>query len=141
MSPGNRKAGQRRLADMSNHPVDQVWRPDLPPVEEHRDVFPISASVDYSLRYELDEYGRINDWAVVQRRVVNEVRQTVAVYDACHGKDVHVHLYNRDGIEFDQHPLHRPVRSYSELEDGMDYATERVVKDWLENERRSDRGK
>lgn len=140
MTPSNRKAGQRRLVDMSTT-VDDAWYPDLPPVEEVTDTLPISETTSYLLKYGLDQYGRVTHWAVIQRRKTELGTHNVAVYDACHGKDVHVHLYDQHSNEIDQHPLHRRVRSYAELEDGLDYATERVVKDWQENERRSDRGK
>ena len=140
MSPRNKKAGQRRLVDMSPEPADSAWSPDLPPIDEWYDSIPISESVSYSVRYAHDEYGRLTDWAVIQRRNTTDGYRRVAVYDACHGKSVHVHIYDTLEREIDEHPLHRPVRSYAELEDGLDYAMERVVTDWQENERRSDRG-
>ena len=90
MSPRNKKAGQRRLVDMSLEPADSAWSPDLPPVEEWYDSIPISESVSYSVRYAHDEYGRLTDWAVIQRRNTSDGYRRVAVYDACHGKSVHV---------------------------------------------------
>jgi hypothetical protein len=74
MSPRNKKAGQLRLTDMSEQPVDAAWSPDLPPVDEWYDVIPISATVSYSVRYAHDEYGRLTDWAVIQRS--NTTRST-----------------------------------------------------------------
>lgn len=142
MSPRNKKSGQRRLADMSQQPDGAAaWAPDLPSVDEWYDSIPISGSVSYSVRYAYDQYGRLTEWAVIQRSNTAEGYRRVALYDACHGKGVHVHLYDTLENEFDQHVLHRPVRSYAELADGLDYAMERVVADWQENERRSERGR
>ena len=140
MPRGNRKAGDRRLVKMSPDAVDDAWYPDLPPVEENEDTFLISATTWYTVRYALDKYQRLTDWAVIQRCNDETGSRRVAVYDACHGKGVHVHIYDRSEKEIDEHPLHRRVRSYGDLEDGLDYATERVVKDYEQNERRSARG-
>ena len=77
---------------------------------------------------------------MIQRRGSGDSARRVAVYDACHGKGMHVHRYDGEEREFDEHPL-RPVSSYDELEQALEYAIECVVRDWQENERRSDRGK
>jgi len=64
----------------------------------------------------------------------------VALYDTCHGKGVHLHLYDRQEKEFTQVSL-RPITSYKDLEDGLDYVLDHLIDPWCEeNERRSDRG-
>jgi len=86
-----------------------------------------------------DTHGQLADWTVVQMRRVQDRWLRVAVYDICHNKGVHVHLFNREGTEFTETSL-RPVASYQDIVDGLDYALERVITHWEENERRSDRG-
>ncbi|GAA1402085.1 hypothetical protein GCM10009613_61470 [Pseudonocardia kongjuensis] len=141
MCPRKSRASDRRLVDMSAVPSQTrgAWAPELPAEDEWIDIIPISETVSYLLRYETDQYNRIVEFAVIQRTHEDGDVRRVALYDSCHGKGVHVHYYDRDEREIEQHPL-RPVTSYEELESGMDYAIERVSKDWEENERRSRRG-
>ena len=63
----------------------------------------------------------------------------MALYDTCHGKGLHVHLYDRREKEFTQTPL-RSVASYEDMDDWLAYALQRVTEHWQDNERRSDRG-
>jgi hypothetical protein len=51
-----------------------------------------------------------------------------------------MHLFDRLEREFAEESL-RPVTSYQEFLAGLDYAVDRVVKAWRENQRRSDRGR
>jgi len=119
---------------------ERAWAPELPPeLPWYEQIFPISERVSYRQRLGEDAYGRLAEWAVVQMRRVEDQWQRVAVYDICHGKGVHVHLYDREGREFTETSL-RPVTCYQDVEDGLDYALERVTRHWEENERRSDRG-
>ncbi len=102
--------------------------------------FPISEDARYIQRLGYDERGRLAEWAVVQSRRRNGRWQRVAVYDICHGKGVHVHLFNQQEIEFTE-TLVRQVMSYKDVEDGLDYVLDRLIESWWqENERRSDRG-
>lgn len=139
MAPEKRKAGKRRLADMNAAEPERPWAPELEPEEPWEQEILISEDVRYQQKLAHDAYGRLADWAVVQMRRVEGRWLRVAVYDICHGKGVHVHLYNREGEQFTETPL-RPVASYQDVEEGLDYALERVVEHWQENERRSDRG-
>jgi hypothetical protein len=135
-----RKAGRRRLADMNAAEPERVWAPELEPeAPGFEQTILISDDVRYVQKFAEDTYGRLAEWAVVQLRRVEGRWHRVAVYDICHGKGVHVHLYDREGIQFTETPL-RPVASYQDVEDGLDYAVDRVVEHWEENERRSDRG-
>jgi hypothetical protein len=140
MGPEKRKAGKRRLADMNAAEPERSWAPDLepewPPFE---DTFPISEDARHVQKFSLDEYGRVAEWAVVQMRRDGDQWRRVAVYDICHGKGVHLHLYDREEVQFTETPL-RPVLSYQDVDDGLDYALERVTECWQENERRSNRG-
>jgi hypothetical protein len=141
MGPEKRKAGKRRLADMNAAEQERVWTPDLEPEwPPYEDTFPISEDARYVQRLGYDEYQRLTEWAVVQMRREDDRWCRVAVYDICHGKGVHVHLYDRQEIEFTEQFL-RPVSSYRDIEVGLDYALERVTECWQENERRSDRGR
>jgi hypothetical protein len=137
--PLNRKAGEKRLVDMATRLGP--WMPDLPGVEppwtQH---FPLSEAAEYVQRLTYDERGRLVEWAVIQNRRIDGLWVCTAVYDICHEKGVHVHLYNRNGVEFHQRSL-MPVESYADVEAGVDYALERVAECWEENERRSDRGR
>lgn len=140
MSPLNRKAGDKRLVNMSAAAeLEQAWAPDLPAVDSYRLTFLLSASARYVQRLECDERDRVVEWAVIQSRLRNDRWQQVAVYDICHGKGMHVHLFNRQGEEFTEVRL-RSIVSYEDVEDGLDYALDRVIESWEENERRSDRG-
>jgi len=135
-----RRAGRRRLADMNAAEPERVWAPELEPeAPGFEQTILISDDVRYVQKFAEDACGRIAEWAVVQLRRVEGRWRRVAVYDICHGKGVHVHLYDREGIQFTETPL-RPVVSYQDVEDGLDYAVDRVVEHWEENERRSDRG-
>lgn len=91
------------------------------------------------MRYVMDDHDRITEWAVTQIRKLSGRWRRVAVYDTCHNKGIHVHFYNRSDDEFAQTPL-RSVDSHEDLVEGLDYAVDRVVRAWRENERRSDRG-
>lgn len=140
MAPEKRKAGKRRLTDMNAAEPERPWEPDLPAEwPPYEDTFPISEDARCVQKFSLDEYGRTVEWAVVQMRRDGDRWRRVAVYDICHGKGVHLHLYDREEVQFTETPL-RPVRSYQDVDDGLDYALERVTECWLENERRSDRG-
>jgi uncharacterized protein (DUF2344 family) len=123
----------------SGKQTDEPWYPELPSVPpDYEQHFPISDTARYVLRLAHDEYMRLTEWAVVQLRRIDGDWCTVAVYDTCHGKGVHMHLYNRQGERSTEVSL-REVQSYADLEAGLDDAVERVSRDWLENERRSDR--
>lgn len=140
MSPRNLKAGQRRLIDISAEAESWQESDGRPPEEtEYEQMFPISETVGYIQRFVMDDHDQIRQWAVVQVRRVGGRWQRVAVYDTCHDKGVHVHFYDRNGVEFAETAL-RSVDSYDDLVDGLDYAVDRVVMAWRENERRSDRG-
>ena len=141
MSPLNRKAGARRLVNMSAGPEpQQPWAPDLPPDgSPWEQTFPLSEDARYVQRLGIDETGRLVEWAVIQMRRQAGKWRKVAVYDISHGKGVHVHLFNRQEVKFTEMSL-RPVSSYEDVEAGLDYALKRVTEYWLENERRSDRG-
>lgn len=140
MPSRKRKSGERRLANMGVGDPGHTWVPELepewPPWEQ---TFPISEDARYVQKFANDEYGRLTEWAVVQMRRDGDRWRRVAVYDICHGKGVHLHLFNAQKIEFSEQRL-RPVLSYQDIEDGLDYALERVTECWQENERRSDRG-
>jgi hypothetical protein len=140
VSPWNRKAGDRRLVDMSAAAEpEQAWAPDLPADHSYRLTSPLSERARYIQRLDYDERERLVEWAVIQSRLTNGGWQHVAVYDICHGKGVHVHLFNRREEEFTEVRL-RSVTSYKDVEDGLDYVVDRVLECWQENERRSDRG-
>jgi hypothetical protein len=141
VSPLNRKAGQRRLVDMSAaiEPDEDVVDGPPPAETEYQQTFPISAEASYVVRFVMDDHDRIKRWAVVQLRRVGGRWRRVAEYDSCNNKGVHVHFLNRDEVRFAQTHL-RPVDSYADLVEGLDYAVDRVVEAWRENERRSDRG-
>ncbi len=139
MSP-NRRAGERLLADMSAAAEpEQAWAVDLPTDHSYVLTFLISENARYIQRLAYDERERLVEWAVIQSRLRNGRWQQVALYDICHSKGVHVHLFNRQEEEFTQVSL-RSVTSYKDIEDGLDYVLDRVIECWQENERRSDRG-
>lgn len=115
------------------------WAPDLPKVETYEQEFPVSDSASYLLKMDLDERNRLVEWAVIQLRSVNGRKMTVAVYDTCHEKGVHVHHYDREGERISEEVL-QGVASYRDLEEGLDYAVKRASEAWRENERRCDRG-
>jgi hypothetical protein len=73
MSPRNKKAGIRRLVDMAADVAEAGWSPDLPPVQESRDTYPISDTTSYVVRCAYDEHSQLVDWAVVQRRTKQKV--------------------------------------------------------------------
>ncbi len=140
MGPQKRKAGKRRLADMNAAEPEQPWAPEMEPEGPPWEIeILISEDVRCKQKFSQDVYGRVAEWAVVQLRRDGDRWRRIAVYDICHGKGVHVHLYDRQEIEFTEVPL-RPVSSYQDVEDGLDYAVQRVTECWQENERRSDRG-
>jgi hypothetical protein len=141
VSPLNRKAGARRLVDMSAETAkpDRPWTPELPPDEPWVQTFPISEDARYTQRLGYDERGRLAEWAVIQSRIRNGQWQRVAVYDTCHGKGVHVHLFNQQEIEFTERPV-RQITSYKDVEEGLDYVLNLLSESWQDNERRADRG-
>jgi hypothetical protein len=71
------------------------------------DTFPISEDARYVQKFSLDEYGRVAEWAVVQMRRDGDRWRRVAVYDICHGKGVHLHLYDREEVQFTETPYDR----------------------------------
>jgi hypothetical protein len=140
VAPHNRKAGDRRLKDMS---ADAALEHDAdgPPSDEieYEQTFPIGENVAYVQRFVMDDRDRIKRWAVVQIRRVQGSWHRVAVYDTCHEKGIHVHFYDKEDVEFAETHL-RSVDSNADLVEGLDYAVVRVVEAWRENERRSERG-
>jgi hypothetical protein len=143
MSPLNRKAGERRLVDMSAAAEpEQVGTPDWQ--SEYTYTYRYTCAVGeygrYTQRLECDERDRLIEWAVVQSRLRDGQWQRVALYDICHGKGVHLHLYDRREEEFTQVSL-RPVTSHRDVVNGLDYVLEHLIGPWWhENERRSDCG-
>lgn len=141
MSP--RRTNYRRLVDMSaaaepEHP----WTPDSDPPETHTYPFIITVSDTgrYIQRLECDERDRLVEWAVIQQRFRNGRWYDVAIYDMCHRKGVHLHLYDRQENEFTQRSL-MPVTCQKDIEDGIDHVLEHLIEAWwYENERRSDCG-
>jgi hypothetical protein len=137
----NKKASIRRLKDMSaGTEPPPGWVPELPKVDTWEQEFPISDRASYVQRLDLDERGHIVEWAVIQKVRTDDGSRRVAVYDTCHDKGMHVHLYDRDENEFTEEPI-MPIGSYRDMEQALDYAVDRVVNAWQENERRSDRGR
>lgn len=141
MSPLNRKAGERRLVDMSAAAEpEQAWAPDLPSEYTYRYTCAVGEDGRYTQRLECDERDRLIEWAVVQSRLRNGQWQRVALYDICHGKGVHLHLYDRREEEFTQESL-RSVTSYRDVVDGLDHVLKHLIGTWWhQNERRSDCG-
>lgn len=143
MGSQRRKASDRRLADMNAAEPEQSWMPDLDPEgEEYSQPFPIQDAPDHVSavqRMTFDRYGRIFEWAVVQRLRDPTRWRRIAVYDICHGKGMHIHLYDSAEDEFTQIPL-RPVRSYRDIEKCLDEALYLVEMHWEDNIRRSNRG-
>ncbi len=139
--PLNRKAGNRRLVDMSAvaELADRAWEPDLPAVDFYVQSFLIGEAARYIQRLDYDERERLVEWAVIQLRLRNGRWLDVALYDTCHGKGVHKHLFNRQGDEFTEVSL-RPITSYQDVEDGLDWVLDQLAQYYRENERRSDRG-
>ncbi|MEJ2860545.1 DUF7718 family protein [Actinomycetospora flava] len=127
----------RRLVDMSPTP-DDTWWPDLPAEEEFEPWTQIDDDAGFVQRLAYDQYQRLCEWAVIQmaRRDGDWVK--IAVYDTCHGKGVHRHLYNGDEERCDENTLFA-VHSYADLEAGVDHAIERVELHWQENEREARR--
>jgi hypothetical protein len=139
MSPRNRKAGDRRLVQMSELVADQPWYPELPPVDPYSESYLINETTKIIQKLGHDERERLAEWAVIQQKLCNGEWKTVAVYDNCHFKGVHRHLYNRDGARFDEKPIAR-VTSYNDVALGLDSVLDWLGKNWLENERRWARG-
>src|SRR4051812_47539235 len=122
---------------MSPPTEEEAWRPELPvegpPWEPE---FVIAPGVKYIQRLGMDERGQVAAWAVIQMRYRGGRWSRVAVYDVCHSKPLHVHLYGTDEVEFDEHVVvEGPVRSREDFEDRLDVAVERVTMYWQENER------
>lgn len=139
MSP--RRTNYRRLADMSaaGEP-EQPWAPDLPLMHTYRYTIAVSDSGRYTQRLDCDERDRLIEWAVIQSRFRSNRWQRVALYDICHGKGVHLHLYDRRETEFTQVSI-LPVTCQKDIEDGLDHVIEHLIGPWWqENEWRSDRG-
>lgn len=112
------------------------WRPELEAVDWHVQEFPINESTSYIIRMQTDDRNRLVEWAVIQMKN----RRRIALYDVCHGKGYHLHLYNRTAREFAQISL-RVVDSYEDMNWAYDDAAVRVSQYWYENERRSDSGR
>ena len=125
--------------DMS--PPLEPWRPDPnTAVSEYRETVAIGEFADYKIRYEYDERDRMVEFAITQRRQLGGTWRIVAVYDICHDKGLHVHYHNRDGDEFAEVPINR-VDSYGDLDEAFDFAIQAISTAWIDNERRSDRGR
>jgi hypothetical protein len=143
VSPGNKKAGERRLIDMNQMPrqLRGPWTPqEKADGDPWVDTFLINENARYKQRISYDRIDRIVEWAVIQQKRDASGWRTVAVYDTCHGKGVHKHLYDSAGQRFDEVRL-REVNSYGDLEKGLDEALSQMTDThWVENERRSDRG-
>lgn len=145
MGAPKRKSGKRRLADMSAAEPEPAWMPDLDPEdEEYEQPLPVKDAPDCVRthhRMRFNRYGQLVEWAIVLLyQDPDDGRwRRVAVYDTCHGKGMHLHLYDRDGTDFTQVFL-RPVRSYQDMEECLDEAIDRVERHWEDNLRRSDRG-
>jgi hypothetical protein len=136
----NRKAGDRRLADMSDEPMGTlVWEPDLPKLYTFEEEFPVSETATYRVRMDFDQRDKIVEWAVIQLKRRGDRWTRVAVYDMCHGKGVHVHRYDSCEDEFAEESVFN-VTSYEDVEAGLDYAILRVSESTADNEGRSDRG-
>jgi hypothetical protein len=144
LMPLNRKAGNRRLVDM-NEPAEpeRPWIPYLPADDSIEQPLPLGERSRCIQRLAFDEQGRLVEWAVIQSRLVDGQWQRVAVYDTCHDKGVHVHLFNRQEERFTEISLRRPIKSYKDVEDGLDYVMHCLIDlgYWQENERRSDCGR
>lgn len=139
----NRKAGDRRLVDMSaTTGPEQPWAPNLPVVDLESYTFLIGVHTRCTQSLGHDELGRLAEWAVIQSRFINGQWQRVAVYDTCHRKGVHVHLYDQREIEFTETRLDLVISSYKDVEGVLDHIIDRLTTCWWqENERRSDRGR
>src|SRR6185437_10460703 len=131
MPPG--KPNNRRLAEMSaaGEP-DQPWAPELPTVRTYLYTFLISATARYTQRLDCDEWDRLVEWAVIQSRLIDGRWQRVAVYDICHRKGAHIHLYDREEREFTQVSL-KPVTCRRDVEEALDEALDRVIEHSAEN--------
>jgi hypothetical protein len=139
MAPRNQKAGLRRLAEMSAEPTQTAWQPEEPPGPpwDHEMFLNENVKLIQSLRY--DDRDRLVEWAVIQQAKRDGVWRKVAVYDNCHGKGVHRHLCDRAERRFDEN-LICAVNSYDDVSRGLDDVIDWLATNWLENERRSDRG-
>jgi hypothetical protein len=85
--------------------------PEWPPFE---DTFPISEDARDVQKFSL-EYGRVAEWAVVQMRRDGDRWCRVAVYDVCYGKGVHLHLYDRQEVQFTETPCGRCRRTRTSM--------------------------
>ena len=135
----------RRLADMNVAEPEQPWFPelDLENDEEYEQTLPVDGAppfVQHALRVRRSRYGQLVDWAVVQIHRDGARWRRIAVYDACHGKGMHVHLYNSQQVDFAQITI-RPVHSYQDMEECLQEAIDRVRQHWQDNKRRSDHGR
>lgn len=140
--PLNRKAGDRRLVDMSaSGDPEQVWVPYLPAEEPWLvQEITIRAHTRYIQRLGYDENGRLVEWAVIQSCWRDGRWWRVAVYDT--HITVHVHLLDRREKRFAKIHL-RSITCYKDIEEGLDEVLHYLVEldGWQENERRSDCGK
>lgn len=142
---GARKRKPNRLADMNAAELERPWMPDLDPEgEDFSQPFIVKDAPDHVgavRRMRFDRYGQLIEWAVILRyqEPATQRWRRIAVYDICHGKGMHVHLYDKRGNDFTQVSL-RPVRSYREIGESLDEAVERIHSHWEANLRRSNRG-
>jgi hypothetical protein len=141
MSP--RRINYRRLVEMSaTAEPDQPSAPatDLPTTHTYPFTITVGENDRYIQRLECDEQDRLVEFAVIQQRYRNGRWQRVALYDVCHDKGLHLHLYDRREREFTQVSL-MAVTCQKDVEDGFDYVMEHLIRHWWhENERRSDCG-
>jgi hypothetical protein len=135
-----RKAGERRLADMSGAAQETEWRPLLPPDPPYYETIYIDENRKVVQSLGFDERNRLAEWAVIQMRRRRGEWKKIAVYDNCHFKGAHRHLYNQREERFDEKPI-MPIRSYADVEKSLDHVMEWLKDHWQENERRSDRGR
>jgi hypothetical protein len=141
MSPrNNHKAGDRRLADMSMVEQTTEWRPEFESLTEWSQRFPISDLARYLLRLHCDERNRLVRFEVIEEQLVTGQWRRIAVYDMCHHKGLHRHLYGRYEVEFDERWL-LVVQSHSDADAAQHYAIEHVTKHWEEHRMRSQRGR
>jgi hypothetical protein len=127
--PLNRKAGARRLVDMSE-PLP-AWAPDLPALQPPYE-FPVivSPTTSYVLKFWNDERSRLVEFAVVQRFSDPDtgLPRRVRVYDTCHGKGLHVHIYDDHDQEIEERAI-RPIASYDDLESAFQEVMAKVTTD------------
>ena len=120
-------------------PQETFWQPDLLPIEDVQYVALLDENTKIIQKLGYNERDELTDWAVVQQCRRDGAWCTVGLYDNCHYKGVHRHLYNRYGQQFDEY-LIMAVTSYDDVGLGLDTVLGWLDSNWLENERRSNRG-